>query len=491
LTRANRADMPWGISSGRRILTAGARALAEATARVEQLTREIQDLRAIVAELERRVAELTAENQALHDQLDESRRQAARRAAPFRRRDSQKVPEDRKERPGRPEGHPGAYRSVPARVDEQIEVPLPACPHCGGAVEALEPIEQFIEEIPPVRPRVTHPVTYRGRCPACGEVHSTHPLKTSEATGAAGTQLGPRAQALAATLNKQHGLTMRTTCRVLDQLAGLHLSPGGLAHLVQRVAHEAEAAYAAPVVDVRAAAAVFVDETSWYVGAPGAWLWVFTTTTEAVYRVESSRGRDVVTDTLGEGFGGVLVSDCLAAYEKVPYRTHKCAGHHLKAIAEARRRPDTIDTGYLDEWRLFFRTVIGFSRARPHMATQDFAERRGRLEGWLERLIATPRTGPGEVAIQNRIGKRLGSISTCLYEPAAEPTNNRGERELRPAVIARKLSCGNKTPAGKRSFEVLRSAATSCWKRGHDAVSYLAGLLPFGSRADPVPEPAQ
>lgn len=472
-------------------MTADARALAEALARVEELGREVQGLRSAVVELERRVAELTAENKALYDQLDESRRQGARQAAPFRRRDSQTVPEGRKKRPGRPKGHPGTHRSVPAQVDEHIEVALPACPHCGGAVEDLEPIAQFIEEVPPIRPRVTRLVTYRGRCPDCGEVHSTHPLKTSCAAGAAATQLGPRAQALAVTLNKQHGLTMRTTCRVLEQLAGLHLSPGGLAQLVRRVAHKAEAAYAALIVDVRAAKAVFVDETSWYVGAPGAWLWVFTTTTEAVYRVESSRGRDVVTATLGEGFGGVLVSDCLAAYEKVPYRAQKCIGHHLKAIAEARRRPDTADTGYLDEWRLFFRAVIGYYRAREHMAAEEFAERRRGLEGWLERLLATPRTGPGEVAIQNRIGKRLGSILTCLYEPAAEPTNNRAERELRPAVIARKVSCGNKTEAGKRGFEVLRSVATSCLKRGHDAVSYIAGLLPFGARADPVPEPAR
>ena len=224
---------------------------------------------AVVASLEQRVTDLTAENQALRDQLDESQRQAARQAAPFRRRDSQKVPEAQRKRPGRPKGHPGVYRPVPAQVDEHIEVPLPACPHCGGAVEGVEPIEQFIEEIPVVRPRVTHLVTYRGVCPHCGEVHSTHPLKTSDATGAAGTQLGPRAQALAATLNKQHGLTMRTTCRVLSQFAGLRLSPGGLAQLVQRVGQKAEAPYAALIVNVRAAAAVFVDETSWYVGARG------------------------------------------------------------------------------------------------------------------------------------------------------------------------------------------------------------------------------
>ena len=121
-------------------MTADARALADALAWVEQLGREIQGLRAAVADLERRVAELTAENRALSDQLDESRRQAARQAAPFRRRESQKVPEARKTRPGRPEGHPGVHRFVPAQVDEHIEVPLPARPHCGGAVEAVKPI---------------------------------------------------------------------------------------------------------------------------------------------------------------------------------------------------------------------------------------------------------------------------------------------------------------------------------------------------------------
>ena len=148
-------------------------------------------------------------------------------------------------------------------------MPLLACPHCGGGVEAVAPIEQFLEAIPPVRPRVTRWVTDRGQCPHCGAVQSTHPLKTSEATGAAQAPLGPRAQALAATWNQQHGLTMRTTRRVLAQVAGLRPSPGGLAPGVRRVGHQAEAPSEARVVAVRAAAAVFVAETSWYLSGPG------------------------------------------------------------------------------------------------------------------------------------------------------------------------------------------------------------------------------
>ena len=80
---------------------------------------------------------------------------------------------------------------------------------------------------------------------------------------------------------------------------------------------------------------------------PGSWLWVFATNTTTVYKVESSRGREVVTDTLGEEFAGVLISDCLASYENVPYRTHQCIAHHRKAIAEARKRADTIAPSYL------------------------------------------------------------------------------------------------------------------------------------------------
>jgi transposase len=130
-----------------------------------------------------------------------------------------------------------------------------------------------------------------------------------------------------------------------------------------------------------------------------------------------------------------------------------------------------VDPSYLDQWKLFFQTVIGFWRARPNLSEEEFAVRRGHWEAWLDRLWAAERTQSGDVAIQNRIGKRRESILVCLYDPAAEPTNNRAERDLRPAGIARKVSCGNKTTAGKRSFEVLRSVASSCWKGGHDVVS--------------------
>src|SRR3954464_510973 len=165
---------------------------------LEQLRQENQALRAEVAALEQTVRGLLDQNRQLQEKLDERARAAARQAAPFRRRESKKVPDGSRKRPGRPPGHPGVHRAVPDHVDGHADVPLTGCPHCGGPVTAVEAIEQFIEEIPPGRPPVTRLVTYRGCCAACGEVHSSHPLQTSTATGAAKAQLGPRARALAA-----------------------------------------------------------------------------------------------------------------------------------------------------------------------------------------------------------------------------------------------------------------------------------------------------
>ena len=168
---------------------------------------------------------------------------------------------------------------------------------------AVEPIEQLIEEVPPVRPRVTRLVTYRGCCPTCGEVHSSHPLQTSTATGAARVQLGPRAHALAAALNKQFGLTTRKTCRVLRLLAGLALSPGGLAQAVQRTAAEVQPAFDSPVTEVRAAAAaaLYADELV-RPGPRGTGSGTFTTADATVYHVDHSRGRQVVLDLPGGRF---------------------------------------------------------------------------------------------------------------------------------------------------------------------------------------------
>ena len=141
----------------------------------------------------------------LEEALLGAERAAHRQAAPFRIEEKKRVLAPKP--PGRKHGHPGAFRHPPDHIDQSIEAQLCTCPQC-GATDFIDQsrIEQLIEDIPPVRPEVTRLTTYEATCARCGQnVRSSHPLQMSLATGAAGVQLGPRALALAADLNKAKG----------------------------------------------------------------------------------------------------------------------------------------------------------------------------------------------------------------------------------------------------------------------------------------------
>ena len=67
-----------------------------------------------------------------------------------------------------------------------------------------------------------------------------------------------------------------------------------------------------------------------------------------------------------------------------------------------------------------------------------------------------------------RLWKQRDHLFVFLEHAGVEPTNNLAERQLRPAVIRRKLSCGNKSVRGARTFEILASLAATARQRGED-----------------------
>lgn len=440
-------------------------------------------LAARVAELEQKlesaleqVESLRKENRDLREQLEAAQRTAARQAAPFRRREKLKRSDGKKKRPGRKAGHAGRSRKKPPQVDEHHEVGLACCPECRGEIHDVRRVVQYIEEIPEIRPRVHRVVTYQAECSTCGPVRSRHPLQTTHRPGMA---LGPRATAIATALNKHHGLTMRRTCRVLKNLLGLSLTPGGLAQMVQRVAGRLAGDYEQLVADIRGAPACNADETSWWVGGPGWWLWTFTTPRSTLYRVEDNRRSDVVVETLGQDYVGVLGSDCLASYNPIDCRKHKCIAHHLRAIKKAEDLPGQNDEHYLRQWKLLLKMVIEFHRlaVRDEIDAETLAAKRQHFEAWVDKLLAEPVSQTGDAKIRNRLQKQRPHLLTCLYDLHADPTNNAAERALRPAVIARKLSCGNKTQRGKYAWEVLASLGQSLHQRGQNFIDFMTNHI--------------
>jgi Transposase IS66 family/zinc-finger binding domain of transposase IS66 len=121
------------------------------------------------------------------------RRAAQRQAAPFSKGDRVPHPQAARAYAWR-RLRTRAHRRPPEHVDQVVPVGLPACcPGCGGELALERVATQHVEELPPARPLVTRFQVQVGRCHACGRrVQPRHPGQTSDALGAAGTQLGPR-----------------------------------------------------------------------------------------------------------------------------------------------------------------------------------------------------------------------------------------------------------------------------------------------------------
>lgn len=429
-----------------------------------------------LAELRQRVGQL-------EERLEELERDAHRQAAPFRRPEKKRKPDQDKRRPGRKKGHAGSYRQRPPVVDESARVPLDCCPHCRGAVTDVKTVEQVIEDIPEVRIRRLHLTTYKGHCACCGTVRSTHPEQVSTAVGAAGTHLGKNALALAADLNKHFGITMRKTCRILDEHFGLSVTPGGLSQALVRIAHRLETPFQELSQAVRRSPVIHADETSWWLENRSAWLWVFTQPELTLYTIDN-RSQEVIRRVLGDDFLGVLVSDCLASYDPHPGPKSKCCAHHLKAISEAQKL--TPESAFLASIRRFFETTLLLYRIRDDMSGEEYIRRVEYLQGRLDELLAPTYWLPDEERIANRFRKQRPHVLTFLERWDVEPTNNRAERELRPAVITRKVSCGNKTENGKFAFEVLASLAATCRLQGRRFTDLIAGWVSFGLPPPPL-----
>lgn len=444
---------------------------------INQLQDTIHKLEARIMLLEAALNESRSQQSKLQSNLDQVDRQAHRQAGPFRIPEKKRKSDPKK--PGQKKGHPGIYRAMPAHIDENIDVTLDKCPRCGGPLADPKCVEQIIEEIPPIQPRVTRLRTYKANCPQCGEVRSRHPLQVSEAIGAAGVHLGPRALAITAMLNKALGTTVRKTCRILQDLLGLRLTPGGLTQITHRLADKFQGDYQQLLEGLRTAPVVHCDETSWWVGGPKFYLWVLTNFNTTVYRVENGRGRDIITGTLGADFPGVLVSDCLNIYDNATPLQHKCYSHHLKAISEAMEQHPRQGEGFLSDCRFVLHTAMSVKKMEPAISTAEYVDNCSRLERCADNLVNRQNLSPTEEKIRMRLAKQRDHLFTFLHHPGVDATNNLAERQLRPAVIARKVSCGNRTLKGKRTWEILASIAATAAQRSQSFLDVVANRAPL------------
>lgn len=437
-----------------------------------------------IAELEGQVSDLRGRLARLEQQLEASQRAGKRQAAPFRKEQPQGEPK----RPGRKSGDDygtRAFRAAPApdQIDEAYEAPLPArCPHCGeaGGLERTAVSEQYQSELVlrPVRRQFT---IHRGRCSCCrNAVQGRHALQTSEAVGAAGSQLGADAQAALVYLNKRAGLSYGKVSDVMGKLFGLSLTPGAACHVIQRAGTRCEPTHRAIVERINASPAVTADETGWRVGAAPGWLHAAATPRWTAYHIDPRRGLEASRKLIQEGYDGVLIHDGWAPYKRFDRAAHQtCLAHLLRRCHELLETAVGGAVLFPRQVRDLLKQAVTLraARARGELAPAEADAHADDLEEQLARRLRRPRAHAGNDRFARHLADNLPHLTTCLRQPGVEATNWRAEQAIRPAVVNRKVWGGNRTPAGAHAQAVLMTVLQTCRQQGRDATAFLAAIL--------------
>jgi len=437
----------------------------------------IQALRAI-EKLKKQTELLKAEN-------EELKRAGKRQAAPFARRKLVAHPK----RPGRKAGQGKFSRReqpAPKQVDETKVVKLHGCPQCGSRLRDIHKHEQYVTDIPKMPPIITRFVTYSGYCADCHKrVRSQHPEQTSQATGAAGVMVGPRAKALAADLKHRLGGSYGKVSEALNDAFGLQVCRSGWCQADQRLAETALPVYQKLIEVARCSSVVHADETGWRIGTLSAWLWVFTNKEITVYAIRDNRSSDVVVEILGKEFKGILASDCFVAYDDKRLATwlkQKCLSHLLKDLKEMEESKTGRAVHFARDGTAVLRAALALKTEKPNLDPATFAQRAQALETQLDALISKRRNlkDRDNVRFARRLRKHRPHLLRFLYMDGLDATNNLAERQLRPGVITRKTNGCNRAKGGADAHSILTSVMVTCRQHSVPILDYMVSLQRFG-----------
>jgi transposase len=444
---------------------------------------------------DRRIAELEARLAALEALVEQLHRGGKRQAAPF----AKGPPKAEPAKPGRKGGDgygTKARRATPPRVDEAYEAPLPAaCPSCGcRGVDHTHTAHQYQAEVPrrPIYRRFDVRV---GRCRGCGRrVQGRHALQTSDALGAAASQLGPDAQAAAAHLNKSAGLSHGKVASFFNDLFGIGLSRSGSCQAVLRAGRRCRGNYDAIVRRVRSSDRAVPDETGWRVGGHSAWLHAVATPHAAVaYLVDPRRGFGATEKLLGEDYAGTLTHDGWAPYLGFRSAPHQlCLAHLLRRCRELLEAATRGAVVFPRKVKTILKEALSVrdDRDAGRLPARRAEARAADLQGRVDQLLRPVKTNRVNERFARHLWANRRHLFTFLRRPGVDATNWRAEQALRPAVVNRKVWGGNRTWAGARAQSALMTVLQTAHLRAIDPMHFLSRLLRAPAGHEPLLIPA-
>jgi transposase len=367
-------------------------------------------------------------------------------------------------------GHTGHGRkAVPDSAAERIEIVsvAAACPLCGGALEHKEYRDRSVIDSQPLRAEGILYQLERARCWRCGKtVQARAPEVLPKSLY--GNQLVTQV----VFLHYRQGIPMGRLC---DQL-GLGL--GAVFDILHRMAALFRGAIPKLMEEYRQALVRHADETGWRTDGRSGYAWLFASARVSLILFRATRSAQVPKEVLGaEALGGVLVVDRYNAYNQSPCALQYCYAHLLRDVEDlAQEFPGVAEVMAFTSTLIPLLAEAMHLRGRP-LADGEYYKQAGLLKQQIADLVEQPAQHLGVRQVQGIFRDNAHRLYHWAENRAAPADNNRAERELRPTVIARKVSFGSQSDAGAKTREVLMSVVHRLAKRVPDPEAHFKSVL--------------
>jgi translation elongation factor EF-G len=257
---------------------------------------------------------------------------------------------------------------------------------------------------------------------------------------------------------------VRKTAEIVEQLTGVRLTQSAI---TQDASKQTEGPvgerYSELRESVKEQTVIHTDDTGWRVGGAPAYLMAFVNQALSVYQIRPRHRNEEVRELIPADFQGVMICDRGPSYDARKLEEvaqQKCLSHlirNARAVEESK-------TGRAQQFSRRLKELLQQALALWAKKKElDVADYTQQVEELRDELTLHLRDRVLSDADNQRLLDGVGAqhdrarVLSFLTEEGVEPTNNRAERDLRPAVVARKVSHCSRNERGARAFEAFTS----------------------------------
>lgn len=367
-------------------------------------------------------------------------------------------PKQSRNRGGGKVGHPGHGRStIEEQQADRVERRTVAgvCPDCGGPLEDKGVRSRAVIDCEPVRMKRMLYHLERRRCPKCRKVFSAR-APGILAKCLYGNQL--------LTYGAVHHYLYGHTLGQIEKQTGVGYS--SLVEAMHQLAARLKDVPKALIQAYRDAPVKHADETGWRTDGQNGYAWLFCTNTLSLYRFRRSRSARIAQEVFGQtDVPGVLVVDRYNGYNRMPCSIQYCYAHLLRDVQDLEK-----DFPENAEIRLFVEALApllakAISLRTLEITDKQFQRQAARIKNEIIRIAQRPARHPAIQKIQDIFREKADRLYHWAEDRRIPADNNLAERELRPLVIARKISFGSQSENGARTREILMTVLHTLQKR--------------------------